>query len=116
MTLLRQKFLQDLQLAGLAERTCEAYERAVRQLAEHYHQSPDTLSEAQVRDYFSYVKNERRFARGSLTIAQSGIKFFFRRTVPRRWKTLDDLRVPPEGWRCRITLPERDLHNRDGLR
>jgi site-specific recombinase XerD len=96
MTVLRQRFLQDLQLAGLAERTCHAYVRAVRQLAEHVHQSPDKLSESQVRDFFSHLKNERRFARGSLTIAYSGIKFFFRRTVPRDWKTLEHLRVTPE--------------------
>ena len=96
MTALRRQFLQDLQLAGLAERTCEAYVRAVRQLAEHYNQSPDKLSEAQLRDFFSHLKNERRFARGSLTIAYSGIKFFFRRTAPRDWKTLEHLRVPPQ--------------------
>lgn len=96
MTALRQRFLQDLQLAGFAERTCEAYVRAVRQLAEHFRQSPDTLTEAQVRSFLSHLKNERRFARGSLTIAYSGIKFFFRRTVPRDWKTLEHLRVPPE--------------------
>jgi len=96
MTPLRQQFLQDLQLAGLAELTCEAYVRAVRQLSQHFRQSPDTLTEAQVRDFFSYLKNECHFARGSLTIAYSGIKFFFRRTVPRDWKTLVHLRVPPE--------------------
>lgn len=96
MSALRQQFLQDLQLGGFAERTCEAYVRAVRQLAAYFHQSPDTLSEAQVRDYFSHLRNERQFARGSLTIAYSGIKLFFRRTVPRDWKTLEGLRVPPE--------------------
>lgn len=96
MTALRSRFLQDLQLAGLAERTCEAYVRAVRQLADYYRQSPDSLSEAQVRDFFSHLKNERRFARGSLTIAYSGIRFFFRRTAPRDWKTLEHLRLPPE--------------------
>jgi site-specific recombinase XerD len=96
MTALRHRFLQDLQLAGFAERTCEAFVRAVRQLAQHFRQSPDTLTEAQVRDFFSHLKNERHFARGSLTIAYSAIKFFFRRTVPRDWKTLEGLRVPPE--------------------
>ena len=96
MTALRHRFLQDLQLAGFAERTCEAYVRAVRQLADHYRQSPDRLNEAQVRDFFSELKNGRGFAPGSLKIAYSGIKFFFRRTVPRDWKTLETLRVPPE--------------------
>jgi hypothetical protein len=49
---------------------------AVLQLTEHCHQSPDTISEAQVRGYFSYVKNERRFARGSLTIVYRAVKLF----------------------------------------
>jgi hypothetical protein len=34
---LRQRMHQDLQLAGLCERTQEAYPRAVRQLADHFH-------------------------------------------------------------------------------
>jgi hypothetical protein len=33
----RQRMHQHLQLAGLSERTQEAYLRAVRQLAAHYH-------------------------------------------------------------------------------
>ena len=44
-TALRQQMLQDLQLAGLSENTQEAYLRAVRQLADHFHTSPDRLSE-----------------------------------------------------------------------
>ncbi len=96
MTALRQRMLQDLQLAGLGARTCEAYSRAVRQLAEHFSQSPDQLCEAQVRDYLSYLKNEKGFAAGSLKIAYAGVKFFFSHTVPRDWQTLEILRVRPE--------------------
>jgi Putative transposase len=36
-TELRKRMLQDLQLAGLSERTQEAYLRSVRQLANHVH-------------------------------------------------------------------------------
>ncbi len=36
MTELRKRMIECLQLRGLAERTQEAYTRAVRQLAEHY--------------------------------------------------------------------------------
>ena len=61
-TALRQRMLQDLQLAGLSERTQEAYLRAVRQLADHFHTPPDRLSEQQVRDYFLHLKNDRKFA------------------------------------------------------
>jgi hypothetical protein len=44
-TELRNRMHQDLQLAGLSERTQEAYLRAVRQLADHFHTPPDRLSE-----------------------------------------------------------------------
>jgi integrase/recombinase XerD len=92
-TLLRQRMLQDLQLAGLSERTQEAYLRAVRQLADHFHTPPDRISEQQVRDYFLHLTNDRKFASASLGIAYSGIKFFYSHTTPRDWPTLQRLRV-----------------------
>src|SRR3954468_18205562 len=95
-TALRQRMLQDLQLAGLSERTQEAYLRAVRQLADHFHTPPDRLSEHQVRDYFLHLKNDKMFAAASLVIAYSGIKFFYSHTTPRDWPTLQRLRVRKE--------------------
>ena len=93
---LRQRMLHDLQLAGLSERTQEAYVRAVRQLADHFHTPPDRLSEQQLRDYFLHLKNDRQFAAASLGIAYSGIKFFSSPTAPRDRPTLERLRVPRE--------------------
>jgi integrase/recombinase XerD len=52
MTQLRHRMSADLQLRGLSERTQEIYVRAVRQLAEHYHKSPDRITEEELRDYF----------------------------------------------------------------
>jgi integrase/recombinase XerD len=86
----------DFQLAGLSGRTQEAYLRAVRQLADHFHTPPDRLTEAQLRDYFLHLKNDRQFAAASLGIAYSGIKFFYSHTIPRDWPTLKRLRVPRE--------------------
>ena len=96
ITALCQRMLQDLQLAGLSERTQEAYLRAVRQLAEHFHTPPDRLSEQQLRDYFLHLKNDRRFASASLGIAYSGIKFFYSHPTPRDWPTLRRLCVRRE--------------------
>jgi integrase/recombinase XerD len=100
-TPLRERMRQDLQLAGLSERTQEAYLRAVRQLASHFHQSPDRLTEPQIREYFLYLKNEKNFAPSSLGIAFYGIRFLYRHTLPRDWATLEQLRIPP-----RKTLPD----------
>jgi integrase/recombinase XerD len=93
---LRQRMTHDLQLAGLSERTQDAYLRAVRQLAEHFHTPPDRLSQQQVREYFLHLKNDRHFAAASLGIAYSGIKFFYSHTIPRDWTTLERLRIPRE--------------------
>src|SRR5260370_37500338 len=66
ITALRQQMHQDLQLAGLSERTQEAYLRAVRQLADHFHQAPDRLSESQRRHYLLHLKDAKQFAPSSL--------------------------------------------------
>jgi hypothetical protein len=63
----------------------EAYVRSVRKLAEHYGQAPDQLSEKQVREYFLFLKNDRRFASATLKMAFYGIRFFYTHTVPREW-------------------------------
>ena len=49
MTQLRQRMIECLQLRGLSERTQESYVQAVRQLAEHYHKSPDLITEEELR-------------------------------------------------------------------
>jgi integrase/recombinase XerD len=96
MTALRQKMIDDMQLRGFAERTQEAYLSAVRQLAKHYHKSPDQIDEEELRQYFLFLKNEKHAARNTCTIALCGIKFFFERTLGREWKTFDFLRPQRE--------------------
>ena len=76
---------EDLQLTGKAERTQRGYLRAVRQLADYCQCSPDQLTEDQIRRFFLHLKNDRRFAYGSLRVALSGVKFFYSVTCKRSW-------------------------------
>ena len=76
MTPLRQRMIDDLQLRGYSERSQEMYVRAVRQLAEHYSKSPDKITEEELRQYFLYCKNVKKWSRSASTIALCGIKFF----------------------------------------
>jgi len=89
MTPLRQRMMEDLQLRGLSAKTQDAYVRAVRQLAEHYHKSPDLITEEELRLYFLYLKNDKQVSRSGFTIALCGLKFFYERTLHREWATLD---------------------------
>ena len=95
-TALRQRMLEDLKLAGYAEATQDAYVRSVRKLAEHYRQSPDTLTDQQIRDYFLYLKETRHFARGSMSIAFSGIRFFYDKTCPKDMPSMKLIRIRHE--------------------
>lgn len=96
MTELRTRMIEDLQLRGLSERTQEMYVRAVRQLAEHYHTSPASITEEELRQYFLHLKNVKKYSRSASTIALCAIKFFYEHTLKREWTTLTFVRPPRE--------------------
>jgi integrase/recombinase XerD len=96
ITPLRQKMIEDMQLRGFATKTQEAYLLTVRQLANHYQKSPDKINEEELRQYFLYLKNVKKAARSTCTIALCGIKFFFQHTMGREWKTFELVRPPKE--------------------
>lgn len=70
----------DLQLAGMGQRTVHGYLRSVRQLADYCQRSPAKVTESQLRAFFLHLKNERKFPNGSMRVAFSAIKFFYTRT------------------------------------
>ena len=96
MTELRQRMIECLQLRGLSERTQESYVRSVRQLAQHYHKSPDLISEAELRQYFLFLKNVKHYSRNTMTIAICGIRFFYKDTLCRDWHIFGIVRPTPE--------------------
>jgi hypothetical protein len=71
MTPLRARMIEDMKLAGLAERTQEVYLQAVRA-----DRSPDQLTEEEVRRYLLGVRKQGA-ARGRLKTCHYGIKFFY---------------------------------------
>jgi len=85
MTELRRRMLEDLQLAGFALKTQKSYVDAVQRLARYYKQSPDQLTEEEIRRFFLHLINERKSARSTVTIYLCGIKFFYETTLKRTW-------------------------------
>jgi site-specific recombinase XerD len=88
--------IECLQLRGFSEQTQEAYTRAVRQLAEHYHKSPDLITEEELRQYFLHIINVKHYSRNTTTIALCGIRFFFEQTLNRKWTIFNLVRPAPE--------------------
>jgi site-specific recombinase XerD len=97
-----------MQLRGYSARTQEAYARAVRQLAEYVHRSPDQVTEEELRCYFLYLANEKKFDRATTTIALCGIKFFYEQTIHRDWPTLRFVR-PPHEFKLPVVLSREEV-------
>lgn len=106
---LAQQMLQDMQLAGLSDRTHESYLRSVRKFAQWLGKSPDVAAENDLRKYLLFIKNDQQWEGNSLRVAYSGLKFFYSHTCPQDWPTLQKLRVPKQlKLPTVLTIPEVD--------
>ena len=96
-----KKLVEDLRLAGMAKRTVYGYVRAVRKLCDYHQTKPQNLSEADVRVFLLHQIVELEAASGTQSVLLSGIKFFFRTTMPKDWKVLEQTKI-----NYATTLPE----------
>jgi len=95
-TQLRKRMIEDMQLRGMAEKTQASYLRSVHKLAEHYNKPPDQITEEELRQYFLYLTNVKKYARATVTIALCGIKFFYNYTSRRDWPSVKLIRPKRE--------------------
>ncbi len=114
MTELRQRMMTDMKLHGLAPGTQKVYLNAVRRLAGHYRRSPDQLSEQQLRDYFTYLVEEKRVPSSTLRTEIFGVKFLFDKTLGRPWPTLKFLRARP-SYKLPVVLDREEAQRLIGL-
>jgi integrase/recombinase XerD len=81
MTPLRQRFIDDLKLAGYSQRTIESYIYSVSRLSKYFDKSPDLLSNEELRQYLLYHKD--KYASNTTTMALCAIKHLFEKTLNR---------------------------------
>jgi site-specific recombinase XerD len=101
--------MEDLQLKGYSESTQKLYVSAVRQLCEHVNKPPGKITEEDLRGYFLYGKNVKRWSRSTSTVALCGIKFFFDHTIKRPWPTLLFIR-PGRNKSLPVVLSRDEVH------
>jgi site-specific recombinase XerD len=85
MTALRKQFIEYLQSQQMSTRTQTVYVRAVRQLAEYYHLSPDRLSDEQIRQYLVSLKEHKHLSEETIMQLFCGIKLFYTQILTRPW-------------------------------
>jgi integrase/recombinase XerD len=94
---IREKFVERMELFGLAKETQRSYIFGVKGLAKHYNQSPETLTDDQVRAYFRHLLMERKLAWTSCKSYLSGITYFYRHMCNREVDDRYGLPPRPRG-------------------
>jgi len=84
----QERFDRLMKVAGLGERSRQAYSRAMRLLVEHCAKAPDQITEEELISYFIYRQDVSGWAPATLRIAYAGIKFFFQKVLQRQWHAL----------------------------
>ena len=93
MTHLRQAMLEELHRRNYAASTIAYYIRNVEQFAQFFKRSPDRLSHTHLRTYQAYLLRERKLAPRTVRLHVCAIRFFFVKTLKRRY-LLDDTPYP----------------------
>src|SRR6185436_7686977 len=89
-------------------KTQSCYVGAVRGLAKYFGQSPDRITEEQLRQYFLQLTLEKKVARTTATIALCAIKFFYQNTLQRNWTCFQLLR-PPNSKKLPVVLSRQEV-------
>jgi len=85
MTPLRQRFIEDMLLRGLAPTTQRSYIHYVAGFAKYYNLSPDKLDLEAVRQYQLYLLNEKKLSPKSVNAFVAAVQFFYQVTVEMPW-------------------------------
>jgi integrase/recombinase XerD len=101
VTHLRKIMLEELQRRNYAQTTVKAYVRIVQEFANHFHQSPDKLGPQHLRQYQAYLFQEKRLDAGTVQQHVAALRFFYIKTLKRRY-LLEDIPRPKR----RRKLPE----------
>ena len=77
--------LEELERRNYSQGTIRCYLRAVADFARYFHRSPDHLRPEHVRQYQAYLFRERKLQATSVTQRLAALRFFFLKTLKKRW-------------------------------
>ena len=91
-----QRMREDLILRGMSERTQESYLRAVRKLEQFTNNNAEEVTEEELRNYFLYLLEVKKFSVTAFKIAFYGIRFYYTTTLQRKWPLFDQVKPKDE--------------------
>ncbi len=106
---LRTQLIDRMTLYGFSEHTKKGYVTGIKGLAKFYNQSPDKLTDDQVRDYFRHLLTERKLAWSSCKNYLSGITYFYRHICDREVDDRFGLPPRPRGRKLPAVLSMEEV-------
>jgi len=107
----KEQMILAMDLAGLSERTQNAYLGAMKAIQNHYGKSPDRLSETEVKRYVFWMRETKCVAKGTFQVHFHALKFFFYRTLGLDWALFTRITVrQPRRYRLPTVLSFEDAH------
>lgn len=85
MTPLRQRFIEDMQMRGLAPTIHRSYIHYVVEFAKFYHTSPERLDLEAIRQYELYLLHEKKLSPESVNTFVSAVQFLYLVTLETPW-------------------------------
>ncbi len=90
------KFAAFVELKDFRPPTKKEYLRYLRKLGEHYACDPAALSEDQLRAYFLFLRQEKKFGGSAMKLARCALRAFFRDCLHvTGWTVFEEVRVAP---------------------
>ena len=108
MTHLRKIMLEELQRRNYAATTIENYIHAVEEFAKYFRRPPDRLNREHLREYQAYLLRERKLEPRTVKLHVSALRFFFVKTLKRRY-LLEDIPFPKVPRRLPIILSVEEV-------
>ena len=90
------KFTAFVQLKDFRGPTKKEYVRYVRRLGDHFQCDPATLTEDQLRAYFLFLRQEKRFGGSAMKLAKCALRAFFGDCLQLTgWTVFEEVRIAP---------------------
>ena len=108
MTHLRRMMLEELQRRNYAQNTVKAYVRIVEEFARHFNRRPDKLGPSHLRQYQAHLFQERKLEAGTVQQHVAALRFFYVKTLKRRY-LLDEIPRPKRARKLPVILSPEEV-------
>ena len=89
---LYEEMYRALRLQGKAEKTIDAYARAIRRTAEFFDRCPDDLTADELKTYFASLLESHSWS--TVKLDRCGLQFFYRHVLKRPWEWTEIVKPP----------------------